>query len=119
MFLFDRIFGRDVLNLVLRTTIVGAILGIFILIGSLIFIDQQIRLVQQIKKMTSPSPGLVGKIAAGMMEKIAQSLEELTPERRESIRRSLRTIARELEPFKTELSAASTETSNSMPKRHP
>lgn len=103
MFSLGRVFGQDVFPTLTKTLIVGSVLGVFLFLGSLAFLGQVQLLHQKVVMMTSPSPGLLGKIATRAIEKIARSLEELTPERREKIRQSLRTIGRELEPFRSEL----------------
>jgi len=86
-----------------KALIVGAVLGVFVFLGSLALWGQLELLHQRIEKMTSPSPGLVGKIATGAIEKIARSMKELTPENREKLRLSLRTIVREMELYRSEL----------------
>ena len=103
VFLSGRALGPEMFAVFTKTVIVGAILGGFVFLGSLAFLNQLQLVNQKIVLMTSPSPGLLGKVATRAIEKIARSLEELTPERRETIRQSLRTIVRELEPLRSEL----------------
>ena len=93
-------FGLDIIGSLAKALIVGVVLCAFVF---LIGFNQVHLLSNKIEDMTSPSPRLVGKIATGVIEKIARSMEELTPERREKVRQSLRTIGRELEPFRSEL----------------
>lgn len=119
MFSLGRRFGLDLFATLTKVLIVGAVLGVFLLLGSLAFVNQLQPLHQKIEKMTSPSPTLVGKIATGVIEKIARSMEELTPERREKVRQSLRTIVRELEPFRMELRTAVSEVPRSPVTRQP
>lgn len=100
LFLSGRGFGLDVFATLTKALIVGAVLCVFVFLVSF----SQLQVMQQkIEKMTSPSPALVGKIATGAIEKTARAMEGLTPERKEKVRQSLRTIVRELEPFRSEL----------------
>lgn len=119
MFSLRRVAGLDVFATITKALIVCSVLGVFLLLGSLAFVNQIQVLHQKIEKMTSPSPSLLGKVAAGALEKIARSLEELTPERREKVRQSLRTIVRELEPFRNELRPLVGKVPQSTVKRQP
>ena len=100
MFSLGRGFGLDLFATITKALILGAFLGGFVFLVSF---NQLQLLHKEIEKMTSPSPALVGKIATGALEKIARALEELTPERREKVGQSLRTIVREPETYKSEL----------------
>lgn len=111
-FSFGRSFGRDVMATVTKIIAVGAVVGLFFFLGIIASLNQLQVLQQKFEKMTSPSPHLVGKIATGAIDKIARSLEELTPERKEKIRQSLRTIIREVEPFRNELGISVSRTSH-------
>lgn len=109
---FGKLSGVNVFATITKALIVCSIFGIILLLGGLAFVNQLQVLHQKIEKMTSPSPGLVGKIATGVIEKVARSLEELTPERRERIRQSLRTIARELDQYNSDAKSFATGASN-------
>jgi hypothetical protein len=117
MFSLDRGFRLDLFGTLAKALIVGPVLGLFLFLGSLAFLNQLQLLPQKIEKMTSPSPDLVGKIATRAVEKIAQSIEGLTPERREKVRQSLRTIVRELEPFRNEFQSPPSSDTQFRPKR--
>jgi len=116
MFSLGRVFGVNVFATLTNTLIVCAVLGFFVFLGSLAFVDQLLLMHQ---KMTSPPPSLVGKIATRAIDKFARSLEELTPERREKTRQSLRTIVRELEPFRNEFQPLVSKVPQSTVKRQP
>jgi len=77
-----------------KSVLVGVVLSAFVFLGSL-------TLIEYLQEATSPSPHLVGKIATGMIVKTARTLEELSPENKDKIRQSLRTIAREVEPLRS------------------
>lgn len=116
MFSLGRFFGVNVFATLTNTLVVCAVLGVFVFLGSLAFVDQ-LQLMHQ--KMTSPSPRVVGKIATRAIVKIARSMEELTPENREKVRQSLRTIVRELEPYRNELRPFESKVPQGTLKRQP
>ncbi len=100
-FSLGRILELNLVATVAKTLLICVTVSVFVFLGSLALFEQ-VQLGEKIQKLTSPPPGIVGKFATGVIEKIARSMEELTPERREEIRKSLQTITRELESLKNE-----------------
>lgn len=95
-----------------KYVLVGAVLSVFVYLGSL-------TLIEYLQEATSPSPRLVGKVATSMLIKTARTLEELSPENKDKIRQSLRTIAREIEPLRNEFQTSGVGDERGSAKRQP
>lgn len=92
--------GLNVLAGLTKSIVVGIVLCVFVFLVSF---NQIQLLVHKVDDMTSPSPILLGKIADGMADKIARAMVEISPERRDNLKRNFQTIAREMRAFTSEL----------------
>ena len=97
---------RDGSRTIVKTVIVGAVVGMFLLLPSMLLVHQlqsfQSRAQQWIKEVDSPSPAALGKIATGVFVKTAQTMEQMTPVRKEEVRESIRIIVQEMLPYARE-----------------